>query len=439
MKSKTVQEFQETEIGKIPLDWNIMSILDCASNEPYATQIGPFGKALMSSEYTESGVPVLRGINVNLGRFHDNDFVFVSNEKANELKKFESLPEDVLLVHKGTIGKIGLMPSSRKFPRYLLGNSMMRVRCDPKKLQAEFLYLWLSSPFGQDYLYSRISQVGVPQLQTPLTTLREAKLGVPPVSEQQRIVNIIFSLESKIQNLENQNKILEQIAQTIFKSWFVDFDGVTEFEDSELGQIPKGWEVGTLGEYLEITKGVSYKSSELMPSNKALVTLKSIKRHGGYTERGLKSFDGKYKESQIVHENDLIIAQTDLTQDAAVIGKPAIIRSSKEFDILIASLDLLIIRPKDDYLKYYFYYMFMTNEFQNHVYGYTNGTGVLHLAKDGVPSYQCLIPPKEILEKFIKLVSFIKQKTHDNHYQIESLTKTRDILLPKLMSGEIRV
>ena len=81
----------------------------------------------------------------------------------------------------------------------------------------------------------------------------------------------------------------------------------------------------------------------------------------------------------------------------------------------------------------------MTDEFQNHVYGYTSGTTVLHLAKDGVPSYQFLIPPKEILEKFYRLASIIMQKNHDNHYQIESLTETRDALLPKLMSGEIRV
>ena len=177
-----------------------------------------------------------------------------------------------------------------------------------------------------------------------------------------------------------------------------------------------------------------------MPSNKALVTLKSVNRGGGYTKRGLKSFDGKYKDNQIVYENEIIIAQTDLTQDAAVIGKPALVRNSKEFNVLIASLDLLIVRPKDnDNLNFYFYHIFMTEEFQNHIYGYTNGTNVLHLAKDGVLNYYFVHPPKEILEKFNRIAFIIYTKNHNNHYQIESLTKTRDILLPKLMSGEIRV
>src|SRR5215204_1080883 len=109
-------------------DWPVMSIADCASPEPYSTQIGPFGKALMADEYVTTGVPVLRGTNVNHGRFHDGDFVFITEDKASQLSKFESFASDVLLVHKGTLGEIGLMPSVRKYSKYILGNSMMRVR-----------------------------------------------------------------------------------------------------------------------------------------------------------------------------------------------------------------------------------------------------------------------------------------------------------------------
>ena len=180
-------------------EWPIKTIADCASSEPYSTQIGPFGKALMADEYTESGVPVLRGVNVNRGRFHDDDFVFIDNETADRLSKFESFPGDVLLVHKGTLGQIGLMPSRRKYARYIMGNSMMRVRCDPAKLLPEYLYYWLSSVDGQHYLFSRVSQVGVPQIQTPLTTLRQAALPVPTLPEQRAIARILGTLDDKIE------------------------------------------------------------------------------------------------------------------------------------------------------------------------------------------------------------------------------------------------
>ncbi len=124
--------------------WPIRTIGECASDEPYSTQIGPFGKALMADQYTSSGVPVLRGVNVNHGRFNDHDFVFIDNQTADRLRKFESYPGDVLLVHKGTLGQIGLMPSKRRYPRYIMGNSMMRVRCDPSKMLAEVLVLLAS-------------------------------------------------------------------------------------------------------------------------------------------------------------------------------------------------------------------------------------------------------------------------------------------------------
>ena len=143
-------------------EWEIKTIAECAAPDSYSTQIGPFGKALMASEYTESGVPVLRGTNVNHGRFHDDDFVFVDAATATRLSKYESLPGDVLLVHKGTLGKIGIMPSKPRYDRYIMGNSMMRVNCDRKKLLPEFLYYWLTSDDGQQYLFSRVSQVGVP-------------------------------------------------------------------------------------------------------------------------------------------------------------------------------------------------------------------------------------------------------------------------------------
>ena len=310
----------------------------------------------------------------------------------------------------------------------------------PIEVDPLYLYYYLITPMFIEYL------VGVAESHTsaypsfPPEIIENAEIDLPDENIQKKIGKILYDLDSQIENLQKQNKILEQIIQSIFKSWFIDFDGVTEFEDSELGKIPKGWQIGILENFLDLTKGVSYKSQDLKFSNKALVTLKSVKRGGGYTNIGLKSFDGKYNENQVVKENDIIVAQTDLTQNADVIGKPALIRDSKHFDILVASLDIVIIKIKNNkILKFYIYYLFLTDRFQNHVYGYTSGTTVLHLAKDAIPNFVFILPPTKTLEKFDKLISTWIQKNHENNNQIENLTKIRDFLLPKLMSGEIRV
>ena len=197
----------------MPSNWPVMTIAECAADEPYATQIGPFGKALTPDAYEPSGIPLLRGVNVNRGRFHDDDFVFISESDANRLVKFESFPGDVLLVHKGTLGQIGLMPEKRKFQRYIMGNSMMRVRCNPTKLLSAYLHYWLRSPSGQQYLLSRVSQVGVPQIQRPLTTLREAALPVPPLREQEAITGILSALDDKIEQNQRTARALERLAE----------------------------------------------------------------------------------------------------------------------------------------------------------------------------------------------------------------------------------
>jgi type I restriction enzyme, S subunit len=313
---------------------------------------------------------------------------------------------------------------------------IIRVRINQKIANPKFYYYYFNSDLGKNLVYTITEK-------TAASGIRGSDLADLPVpffskSIQDDVVSRLEILDIKIENLQKQNKILEQISHIIFKSWFIDFDGVTEWDYSELGYIPKGWNVTTLDNFLEVIKGVSYRSVDLIPSNKALVTLKSIKRNGGYTERGLKSFNGKYKDSHIVHENDIVIAQTDLTQSADVIGKPALIRNSKDFDILIASLDLGIIKLKNNDLpKSYLYHMFMSDEFQNHIYGYTSGTNVLHLAKEGVPNYNFIRPPENILKKFDKHVLPTFKKITDNIYEIDTLTKIRDTLVIKFVSGEI--
>lgn len=265
-------------------DWPIRTIAECAANEPYSTQIGPFGKALTPDAYVPEGVPLLRGVNVNSGRFHDDDYVFISEVDADRLSKFESFPGDVLLVHKGSLGQIGLMPERRRYPRYIMGNSMLRVKCDLAKLLPTYLRYWLQSPEGQHYLFSRISQVGVPQIQRPLTTLREAALPVPPVPEQEAITSVLGALDEKIEQNQRTARALERLAQGIFRAWFVDFEpvkakaiGATEYPsmpqhifdmlpdslvDSEIGQIPKGWTVSSLSQICSILSGGTPKRSE---------------------------------------------------------------------------------------------------------------------------------------------------------------------------------
>jgi len=279
---------------------------------------------------------------------------------------------------------------------------------------------------------------------------KQIQVPAPDLDEQQSIAKILSDLDEKIELNNEMNKTLEEIAQAIFKSWFIDFEFPNEngdpykssggeMFDSELGMIPKGWYVDNLGKFVEVVKGCSYNSIDLKPSNTALVTLKSINRGGGFNKNGYKEYVGKYRDNQIVKEGDILLAQTDLTQNGDVIGRPAFFHGKTIYSKVIASLDLQIIRPSNGFSKYFVFYLLETDLFHEHALSYTNGTTVLHLDKNAVSEFRCIIPKNEILDLFDASISQILRLENNNLKEVNHLTEIRDLLLPKLMTGKIRV
>jgi type I restriction enzyme S subunit len=284
---------------------------------------------------------------------------------------------------------------------------------------------------------------------------------IPPLAQQKAIAAILGALEEKIELNRQMNTTLESMARALFRNWFVDFapvrdklDGRTpaaldaataelspgQLEDSPVGHIPKGWKACPLAELLVVVKGRSYRSEELAESKTALVTLKSFLRGGGYRADGLKSFTGEYKPNQRVWPGDLVVAFTDVTQAADIIGKPALIRSDDRFETLVASLDVGIIRPTSKHVSIPFLYcLFLTEEFQAHAYSHATGTTVLHLGSAAIPSFVSVVPPVEIAEKFAERTAPIFRLIDENAKQSRTLAALRDMLLPKLVSGELSI
>ena len=292
-------------------------------------------------------------------------------------------------------------------------------------------------------------------------SINSFEFALPPIEEQLHIVHILGTLDDKIELNRQMNETLETTARAIFKSWFVDFDPVraktegrkpegmdtetaalfpSAFQDSQLGKIPKEWVVEKIGNLVEIVKGRSYRSSELTESDLALVSIKSIMRGGGYRPDNLRPYTGKYSPEQVITPGELVMAYTDLTQEAEILGKPAIIRGDEKYQTLVPSLHLRIIRPLESTVSVRFLYcLFRERHFQSHIYGYATGTTVLGLSKDGVPSYQFALPSEKIRGLFDSIVKPLFTKIESNENESRTLAQIRDTLLPKLLSGEIRV
>jgi type I restriction enzyme S subunit len=400
-------------------DWPISSIAECAANEPYSTQIGPFGEKIRAEIYTQEGAPVLRGTNVNPeGRFHDDDFVFINSELADkEFDKFVCEADDVILCHKGTLGKIGIIPKQSRFKRYIMGNSMMKVRCNKSKLEPLFLYYWLCSREGQEYLFSRVSQVGVPQIQRPLTTLREASFPLPQLPEQKAIAQILGALDDKIELNRRMNETLEAMAQALFKSWFV---------DTTQANLPKGWRVGALGEVADnprrgvqadqIKTATSYIGLEHMPRRSIALS------DWGNSEK-LESNKFEFKRGEILfgklrpYFHKVGVAPLD--------G--------------ICSTDILVIAPKETEWFGFLLGHVSSVDLVNHTNAASTGTKMPRACWNDIARFQVAIPPKDLAAAFTERIHPMIERIIANIHESRTLAALRDTLLPKLLSGELRV
>ena len=395
-----------------------------------------------------------------------SDFEIPGNKyrihRANNWVDEEVIQENKFRLHppNGVVfAKIGVALTSNRrrllIRDTIIDNNLMCAVGSEICSSPQYLYYVLSNLDFNEI----VSGSAIPYL--TVKDLKEIQINQHRVEEQKAIAHILGSLDDKIEINQKMNETLEEIAKAIFKSWFVDFDPVRakmdgrptglpddisnlfpdELVDSEIGEIPKGWETHSLGEFTTLVKGRSYKSAELQDSNVALVTLKSFLRGGGYRHDGLKGYTGKFKSEQIVSEGDLVIALTDVTQAADVIGKPALVRSSTKHDTLVASLDVGIIRffEQTAVTKDFCHYLMLTDRYTAHSLGYTSGTTVLHLAKDASSSFKFCLPEEAIVQKFSEIAAPLQKKIFISEKESKVLADLRDTLLPKLISSELQI
>lgn len=436
--------------------WKACTVGDIAAPVKNSLVGGPFGSNLVSADYVARGIPVIRGENMGHGRWVGGEFVYVTQEKAESLSSNLARAGDIVFTQRGTLGQVAIIPSGA-YPEYLISQSQMKLTPDKKQIDPMFLYYVFASPVQQDYIRRNAIQTGVPH--TNLGILRGTPIVLPPLSDQRAVAAVLGALDDKIELNRRMDETLEATARAIFKSWFVDFGPVdanaagrqppalsgqiaalfpSYFASSHPERLPHGWSVSTVSDVADVIKGRSYSSEDLKPSRTALVTLKSFKRGGGYRADGLKPFIGSYNREQVVTPGELIVAFTDVTQAAEVVGKPAIVLSDPLYDTLVASLDVGIVRPKHADLGIGFLYcLFTTPAFSDHTYARSTGTTVLHLSKDAVPSFKFVRPGPKVSKCFENIVHPMLARIEASELECRTLAALRDTLLPKLLSGEL--
>lgn len=478
------------------------------------------GFAFKSKDYQEVGIPVVRVSNFTDDSIDTSDLKFVSKENAQENRKVALKTNDVIIATVGSwpknpasiVGKTICVPSKMNGALMNQNSVILRVKGECE-IDQKYLFIALKTKLFSEYLVAT-AQGSANQASVTLSDIFSYEVEWPEPAIRKSIVSMIDSVNQKIQLNRQANQTLEQIAQAIFKSWFVDFEPtrakiivkqkggnelaqelaaqalicgaitlhkLAELEDailgiekelhplitkrfpneggvdlwqpqqlaaiaalfpnsmadSELGEVPEGWETTNVGACLKVTKGRSYKSSELEESNTALVTLKSFMRGGGYREDGLKEYTGTYKPEQVIEPGELVMSLTDVTQAAEIVGKPAIVTKNDNYERLVASLDVAILRANESSMKEFFYGLMSTYSFHRYAESYATGTTVLHLNVKGITKYEFAMPDTQLCQFYGNVAGPMLSKHERNILVSRSLGKLRDALLPKLLSGEL--
>jgi type I restriction enzyme S subunit len=192
-------EFQESELGAIPKGWSIESIGDLTLR----VSMGPFGSNIKTDNFIAEGVPIIRGKNLRDG-FIDDDFVFLSDEKADELRNANAFAGDIVITHRGTLGQVGRIPEGSRFPRYVVSQSQMVLTVDSRRATSLFVYHYLTSMTGQNQLLANTSQVGVPAIARPTMSVKAIKL---PLSERIALMHAFESLIGALADRINMNSV----------------------------------------------------------------------------------------------------------------------------------------------------------------------------------------------------------------------------------------
>lgn len=396
--------------------------------------MGPFGSDVKKEFYVDNGVPILNGSNLQGFKLQEDSFGYLTKEKADSLKKCNAHRGDIIVTHRGTLGQIVYVPVNSKYDRYVISQSQFRFRCKADLVDVQYLVYYFHTREGQYKILANASQVGVPALARATSTFRLIDIKLPPLDDQRRIASILSSLDRKIELNNKINADLEEMAQAIFKNWFVDFEPFKngKFVDSELGMIPEGWKVGRLDEIADVVGGSTpskAKPEYYTQKGIAWLTPKDLSNHPAvYTSRGEIDIT---EEGYNSTSTKLMPKGTILFTSRAPIGYISIAQN----DICTNQGFKSLVPKKAGTCFLYCFLKYVTPEIENKSTGSTFKEASGSLMK----SLQVIMPEQKVFEDFEEIVCPLFARIEFLEKESSRLSLLRDTLLPRLMSGELEV
>ena len=377
-------------------------------------QTGPFGSQLHKRDYVESGTPIVTVEHLGNRRFTHQNLPRVSKEDCIRLSKYSLKVGDIVFSRVGSVDRCSLVIDE---DRWLFSGRCLRVREQGDKVNYKYLYYYLTTPDIKEHIRRIAVGATMPSINTSL--MSNITIRFPDKNTQIKIARILSSLDDKIEVNNKINKNLEELAQTLYKQWFVDFEFPNEeglpykssggkMVDSELGLIPNGWSVSIITDIFDIQYG-KYNYTKNKGSSNLTYPI--------YGANGIISYNDTYEheERQIIVGCRGTCGNVSLTDEKSNITSNSLVFKSK--------------------LIPYNYFRLKSFNFSPYITGSTQP----QITIKNISGIKFINPTSNLITDFSDFSFSILKKIRTIEIENKKLAETRDLLLPKLMSGEIRV
>jgi type I restriction enzyme S subunit len=418
-------------------DWKVARLKDVAAG----IQTGPFGSQLHASDYVPSGVPVVMPTNIRDRRIDTEGISFIGDEDADRLSRHKLRLNDLVFSRRGEVDKCALV--TRDTVGWLCGTGCLLVRPDEKKCDPAFLSFHISAPDTREWLKQHAVGLVMPNLNTEI--LSSIPLNLPSLGEQRRIADLLGSLDDKIELNRRMAATLEEIARALFKSWFVDFDPVrakaegraTGLPDptaavfpSRFGDdgVPEGWRSGTLDDTAHLNP--ESLRSTVRQGEIAYVDLANTKLGVIEDIQHYAPEDAPSRAQRVLRPGDTIVGTVRPGN-----GSYALVAS----DGMVGSTGFAVLRPKRLQLREFIYLAATSGNNIEVLAALADGGAYPAVRPDMVADTPCCVPTPEVLEAFHQACARLIDRAETARSESAVLRDLRDTLLPKLISGELRI
>lgn len=440
--------------GEIPDHWEFTTLGEVCLRGGGNIQTGPFGSQLHASDYVPVGVPSIMPTNIGDNRIIEDGIVRITVDDANRLGQHRLRAGDIVYSRRGDVEKRALIRESED--GWLCGTGCLKVRFGSGIVDPLFASLFLGHPAIREWIVRHAVGATMPNLNTSI--MSAVPFALPPLAEQKAIAAVLGALDDKIELNRRINAKLEAMARTLFQSWFVDFDPVRakldgrqpvgmdevtaalfpdSFEESELGAIPHGWQVGKLKDLTsKIGSGATPRggSEVYVDEGPALIRSQNVYDHEFHWAGLARLTEKSATELRNVEvmKNDVLLNITGDSILRTCVVDPAVLPAR-------VNQHVAIIRATKGIPARFLHLYLVQDSMKSFLIGMSAGATRHAITKGHLESTEILKPSTPVLAAFEKLTAPWFEQIDTNRTQCRTLAILRDTLLPKLLRGELNL